>query len=381
MEEITQEIPSIEFLEKLIYNDEYFQLLANSKIDKITKFSQKTIVKYLKEYIRNLINRNCQLSKVFWERASYYNDKFSLDIPYFRITQDGLDEEFCRIIMKNVKGTKKDVARKIYLNLGKYLNYDPRMTAYHQNLNIECIDDLFYTKTSSIKIDKNIVTCKSWAEVYVAFLSKNQIDAKVVKDEKTFHYYVLIDFNGHKYKADATNSYLDQEKIFINDLTRIKLNTPTCGYFAPYNIQIDNEYNFKTLMEQYETYLKKYPVSTFVTTGNATLDTILAKLDYLNTIIYNLPQIEAVAYLKQVCSHESEVFDRSELTFLKSYLINILNENQQCMSTILIIVKNDNNYIYRILKIPEGLIDVKQTYLEQIIDYKYNEKIPELKIY
>ena len=133
-------------------------------------------------------------------------------------------------------------------------------------------------------------------------------------------------------------------------------------------------------MEQYETYLKKYPVSTFVTTGNATLDTILAKLDYLNTIIYNLPQIEAVAYLKQVCSHESEVFDRSELSFLKSYLINILNENQQCMSTILII-KNDNDYIYRILKIPEGLIDVKQTYLEQIIDFKYNEKIPELKIY
>ena len=44
-------------------------------------------------------------------------------------------------------------------------------------------------------------------------------------------------------------------------------------------------------------------------------------------------------------------------------------------------LKNDNDYIYRILKIPEGLIDVKQTYLEQIIDYKYNEKIPELKIY
>ncbi|MBQ9833946.1 MAG: hypothetical protein IJO33_01995 [Bacilli bacterium] len=370
MSGVTQEIPSLDLLKKLIYDDQYFFEFANSKEKDVYGFSHKILIKHLKDYIRSVVNSNDKISDLFIERARYYNDKYWMDIPYFRNAQDGLDQDFYRLIMDGISGDIEQIAYKIYERLAKELNYDPRMIAYNQNINNEIIEQIHYAKTSSITLDNRIVTCKSWAEIYVAFLKKINIKARTVKEGK--HYYVLVDINDVEYKADATNSFLDKDNIYINDLTRIKLNTPACGYFAPIK---GNDKNKKSIYEQYLDYLQDWPISKFVTTGNNFVDMILSKIDYLNTIIYCLPQTEAVVYLNQLCSRVNKIFSKEEVSLMQAIVVNVVNNNQY-QSTILIVVKNEDDFIYRLLNIPEGLIEVKKEYLENIVANKNNLNIP-----
>lgn len=356
-----EEIPSLEFLAKLIEDDVCFYQLANSNKTKIFGYKKICLLEHLKNYIRSLVNSSNNLTDKFLQRAKYYNDKFNFNILYFQNVQDGINKEFYNLIMKDYDG--KDLARHIYLRLGEELCYDPRMIAYNQNLNNEQIEKVHYAKTSSINKENNMVTCKSWAELYKAFLIKNNIEAKVIREKN--HYYVVVEENGKEYKADATNSFLDNDDIYINDLTRIKLKIPTCGYFLPYDIS--KESHFKGAYELYEEYLKSYPVSKFVTTGDALVDMVLAKIEYLNTIIYNLPQIEAVAFLKQTCSKENKIFNKNEIKLIKLRLINV-NKNNQYNTTIVISVFNNGDYIYRILNIPEGLIEVKKEFIDKLVN-------------
>lgn len=362
MSEVTQEIPSLDLLKKLIYDDQYFFEFANSKEKDVYGFSHKILIKHLKDYIRRIVNSNAKISDLFIERARYYNDKYWMDIPYFRNAQDGLDQEFYGLIMNGISGDIDEIAYRIYERLAKELNYDPRMIAYNQNINNEIIEQIHYAKTSSITIDNRTVTCKSWAEVYVAFLKSVNIKARTVKEGK--HYYVLVDINGVEYKADATNSFLDKDNIYINDLTRIKLNTPTCGYFAPIKT---NDKNKNSIYEQYLDYLQGWPISKFVTTGDNFVDLILSKIDYLNTVIYCLPQTEAVVYLNQLCSRVNKIFSKEEIALMRPIVLNVLKNNQY-VSTILIVIKNRDDFIYRLLNVPEGLIEVKKGYLEKILD-------------
>lgn len=370
MLENTQKKPSLDLLKKLINDDQYFFEFSNSNEKIIYDFEKKILINHLKNYIRNIVNSSDKISDLFIERTCYYNDKFGMDIPYFRNVQDGLDKDFYRLIMDGVTGSLEEISYKIYERLAQELNYDARMLAYNQNINNDIIEQIHYAKTSSITLDNRTVTCKTWAEVYVAFLNTVNIKARTVKEGK--HYYVLININDVEYKADATNSFLDKDNIYINDLTRIKLSTPACGYFAPIK---NNSKNKMSIYEQYLAYLKDWPISKFVTTGNNFVDLILSKIDYLNTIIYSLPQTEAVVYLNQLCSRENKVFSKEEISLMQPIVINLLKNNQY-ESTILIVVKNGDDFIYRLLNVPEGLIEVKKSYLESLLDDKYNPYIP-----
>ena len=370
MAEVTQEIPSLDLLKKLIYDDQYFFKFANSKEKNVYGFSQKVIVKHLKDYIRSVVNSNDKILDIFIERARYYNDKYWMDIPYFRNAQDGLDQDFYRLIMDGLTGSLEEISYRIYERLAQELDYDPRMLAYNQNINNDIIEQIHFAKTSSITLDNRTVTCKTWAEVYVAFLKTVNIKARTVREGK--HYYVLVNINDVEYKADATNSFLDKDNIYINDLTRIKLNTPACGYLAPIKA---NDKKKKSIYEQYLDYLQDWPISKFVTTGDNFVDLILSKIDYLNTIIYCLPQTEAVVYLNQLCSRVNKIFSKEEVSLIQPIVVNVLNNNQY-EPTILIAVKNGDDFIYRLLNVPEGLIEVKKEYLENIVANKNNLNIP-----
>lgn len=369
MNSITQEIPSVDLLEKIIIDDKYFFEFSNNKDSMIYGFKIQELQTHLRDYIKSCLSRK-DVSMVFLERAKYYNDKFNLDIPQFRKVNDGLNPDFEKFIMAGIDNyTNPLVAvRMIYLKLAQVLCYDEHFPAYNQNLANPIMQELYYTRSSEVTLENNKVTCALWANVYVLFLQKLGIDAKVIVNDK--HKLVEFTIEGVRYTADATNSFLDKDNIYVNDFTRVKLNSPTVGFPGANNID-DQQIGFnpKTLIEQYHEFSNNHTAlsSMRLSTGNADTDLLISKLDYLSTLVFHLPQIEAVAYLKQMLHQPNSIITEDEIKKLMPRQIRLKDEHDLVYTALVIVVKNGDDYIYKLLHVPEGLITVEKTYFENLI--------------
>lgn len=367
--DVTAEIPSIDLLEKIIMNDIYFFEFSNNKEKEIYGFSVEVLKTHLKEFIMHNLN-NPSLNPKFIERAKYYNDKFNMDIPKFRNNNNGLDSELVSVVMQNVEALNNPLAkaRAIYLNLAKVLCYDEHAPAYNQNLDNPTMQDIYFKNTSDITLSNNRVTCNTWALVYTEFLKMVGIDAKVVGNGK--HKKVEFEIENTIYTADATNSFLDKDNIYLNDFTRIKLNSPTYGFNG--EDKLDDQqigFNPSSIVEQYEEFSKNhYALSAMrLTTGNPETDMIVSKLDYLSTLAYHLPQIEAVGYLNQMVRSENAIFTANEISNVMPRQIRLRDSEGLSYTSLVIAIKNNDEFIYKLLHIPEGLITVEKAYFENLI--------------
>jgi len=366
----TAEIPSMDLLEKIVLDDKYFHEFSNNKNDIIYGFNFKEIQKHLKDYIIGYMNNN-ELSSKFLERAKYYNDKFNLDIPKFRKMNDGLDQEFYNYIMEGINDLNNPLvkARAIYLKLAKSLCYDEHATAYNLNLDNVIVQDMFYKRTSEVTLKNNKVICSLWATIYAEFLNRIGINAKVVggKNHKSVEFVI----EGRTYMADATNSFLDKDNLYLNDFTRVKLNSPTYG-FSGEDKSDDQQLGFnpKSLVDQYHEYANNYtPLSNMrLTTGDPKIDMIVSKLDYLSTLVLHLPQTEAVGYLRQMVRMPNSIITQDEVNIIMPRLIRLKDENNLNVTSIVIAIKNGDEYIYKLLNVPEGLITVSKEYFKNLIE-------------
>ena len=369
MDSITQEIPSMDLLEKIIMDDKYFFGFSNNKEETIYGFNVQELQKHLRDFIMSYLSRS-DISTKFFERSKYYNDKFNLDIPYFRKINDGLNPDFEKMIMTGIDNFTNPLvaSRIIYLKLAQVLCYDEHVPAYNQNLANPIMQDLYYTKSSEVTLENNRVTCILWANVYASLLQKLGIDAKVIGNGK--HKLVEFTIEGTTYTADATNSFLDNDNIYINDFTRVKLNSPTVGFSGANNLD-DQQIGFdpKSLIEQYHEFSNSHAAlsSMRLTTGNADTDLLVSKLDYLSTMAYHLPQIEAVAYLKQMVYQPNSIITEEEIKSLMPRQIRLKDEQDLIYTSLVIVIKNGDEYIYKLLHVPEGLITVEKAYFENLI--------------
>ncbi|MBQ6687546.1 MAG: hypothetical protein IJN03_03380 [Bacilli bacterium] len=367
--DVTAEIPSINLLEKIVMDDIYFFEFSNNKEKEIYGFSVEVLKKHLKEFIMHHLNHP-SLNPKFIERAKYYNDKFNMDIPKFRNNNNGLDSELVSVVMQNVEGLNNPLAkaRAIYLNLAKVLCYDEHAPAYNQNLDNPTMQDIYFKNTSDITLKNNRVTCNTWALVYTEFLKNIGIDAKVVGNGK--HKKVEFEIENTIYTADATNSFLDKDNIYLNDFTRIKLNSPTYGFSGKDKLD-DHQIGFNpsSIVEQYEEFSKNhYALSAMrLTTGNPEIDMIVSKLDYLSTLAYHLPQIEAVGYLNQMVRSENKIFTANEINNIMPRQIRLRDSEGLSYTSLVIAIKNNDEFIYKLLHIPEGLITVEKEYFENLL--------------
>lgn len=368
--EVTAEIPSIDLLEKIIMNDQYFHEFSNNASDNIYGFDTKELQKYLKEYIVSAMNNPKNLSSKFLERVKYYNDKFDLDIPKFRKTNNGINPEFYNYIMEGVNDLNNPLAkaRSIYLRLAKALCYDEHVPAYNQDLTNPVMQDIYYSNSSDVTLENNKVTCNLWAILYADFLKQLGIDVEVIGNGK--HKSVKFTIEGQTYTADATNSFLDKDNLYLNDFTRVKLNSPTVGFSGV--DKLDDEqigFNPVPLIDQYHEYSNNYAAlsSSRLTTGDYEIDMIVAKLDYLSTMAYSLPLIEAVGYLKQMIRVPNSIVTQEEINKMMPAQIRLIDENGLNFTSLVISIKNGDEYIYKLLNVPEGLITVRKGYFENLI--------------
>lgn len=367
---VTAEIPSIDLLEKIMEDDVYFYEFSNNREENIYGFNFKEIQNYLKEFIINYLNNNSNISQKFKERAKYFNDKFSLNIPHFRKINDGLNEDFYNYIMMGVKDLNTPLmqARAIYINLASFLCYDEHAPAYNQNLSNPIMQNIYYTNSSEVTIKNNKVICYQWAIIYAEFLNRIGISAKVIGDGK--HKLVEFTIEGKTYTADATNSFLDNDNIYLNDFARVKLNSPTLGFSGASKFD-DQQIGFypKPLIEQYHEFSDNHASlsSMRLTTGNSETDLIVAKLDYLSTMAYHLPLIEAVGYLKQMIRVPNSIITQEEINKLMPAFIRLKDENDLIFTSLVIAIKNGEEYIYKLLNVPEGLITVEKSYFDNLI--------------
>ena len=136
-----------------------------------------------------------------------------------------------------LKGLKKglskiEVARYLYISLGKKLVYDRNF-----NVNIESSsNDSIYNRVVDFNnLDTNRIICKSWASLYRELLLASTLFSEkdvVIKrsNARYSHVWVEIDLDSNlKVLADATNVY-NVNGLMANDLSNIKMEKETYGF-------------------------------------------------------------------------------------------------------------------------------------------------------
>ena len=137
-------------------------------------------------------------------------------------------------ILKGLKQglSKIEVARYLYISLGKKLVYDRNF-----NVNIESSsNDSIYNRVIDFNnLDTNRIICKSWATLYrellLASTSFSEKDVVIKRSNARYsHVWVEIDLDSNlKVIADATNVY-NVNGLMANDLSNIKMEKETFGF-------------------------------------------------------------------------------------------------------------------------------------------------------
>lgn len=135
----------------------------------------------------------------------------------------------------NTSDSKFLMARKLYLNSCKFLNYNIDYLFYDssdiskEDITVnEKINAIKYKNIKEITNEDNEIICSTWSKVYASLLNKVGIKNRVIGNN---HKFVIFDCDGTLMKADATQSTKDTSTgFYINDLTRVQLGIKTQGY-------------------------------------------------------------------------------------------------------------------------------------------------------
>lgn len=226
---------------KILSEEETFKKFYDYDKNK-ESFGNHIIDDYLNLMYNLFENSEQKTNEIYKKRFNLLMQKYSLHIkkeheiigekPFERLN------EKIRLAMTkniNVSDSKFIIARKLYLNSCLILNYDIEYLFYNSVFNMEKIEDkinilnsIKYKKLRDITTEDHKVICTTWSKIYARLLCEYGIMARVVGD---YHKYVVFDCDGTLMMADATQSTNNNEyNIFLNDLTRVKLNMATKSY-------------------------------------------------------------------------------------------------------------------------------------------------------
>ena len=133
-------------------------------------------------------------------------------------------KNFIKRIEKDLPLDSNDIsiALKLYNNLNEVVEYSEETIAFNQDLSIPFLKRIYNKTIDMINLTDNIVTCKSWSELYAYFLTKHNISCVI--NENVVHRSVYFKTEGLLFNADATSKNQDErDNYLMADLTRSKL--------------------------------------------------------------------------------------------------------------------------------------------------------------
>lgn len=233
--EKTMNLISLQEIKNILEDDDIFNKFINFENNR--DFFKSDIIHYLvsiEEMFEFYSKSNIEVSYTLKNRYKEIMKKYSLELKKVSVidgykSNDEINDTFLNEILKKVdlNDNKFNLAYSLYVELCKVVSFDVDFNALNQKMDNKIVSDIYNKKISEIDIKNNKIVCKTWAEIYQKLLEKVGISAKVAGN---FHKYVLFDCDGTLIKADATNSFIDDDLIKINDITRVKLGLNTIGF-------------------------------------------------------------------------------------------------------------------------------------------------------
>lgn len=217
---------------------EYENINFNQLYDSTKKYIDKNIVITRKD-IEDEINAylNMKDKSIGFDKKTY--EKFKIIKTIKQIKNEGikidpnikLSDEFENSIMNAIPEGLDDIslARAIYIELNKRVQYSEEMSFFNQNLDLDFINNIHNRNISGVNEESNRITCKGWSEIYSYFLEKCEIDSYIIKKGK--HHHVEFIAKGEVFLADATNTTESKEdKNIMTDLGRAKIGLKPEGF-------------------------------------------------------------------------------------------------------------------------------------------------------
>ena len=154
-----------------------------------------------------------------------------------------IDSTLEKFVLESIKQTDDNLlyAFLVYNKLNEILSFNPDVVVAQCNKLEELDKKLLYQKANTITLENNAITCLIWSEIYLYFLQKRGIDARIINNEK-YHRYVEISLNGLSIIADATV----RGDMGLTDLARAKLGFEPKGFKIYEN---SNKKVFKSIRE------------------------------------------------------------------------------------------------------------------------------------
>ena len=333
-------------------------------------------------------NKTTVIDSVCQRRFNILMQKYSLKIKRNHlmngvITYERLNEKLENLMFKGINSndSKFTIARKLYLNSCKFLNYDLDYLFYDssdiskEGVDVnEKINALRYKNIREITFDDNEVICSTWSKIYASLLNKVGIKNRVRGD---YHKFVIFDCDGTLMSADATQSVKDMYTgIYINDFTRVQLGIKTQGYKCleknkdvSVNIKnIDKEYGYPNMsledlrsnfLNTYSTVEEQNPNKIRIFKDNMTK--LLALVKNLN--------LSGLEKLKALENYAKLLFPIKELENI-NYKFCVKNELEKRVPYLIFTYKLDDEYLYFLIS-ENDIKKVTKEELEEKLNTNY----------
>ncbi len=244
----------IKFIKTLLSNQEevikYLGAIINTNnYNEIYNKSLFTVEEIYLGIKRLSLDSDFRTDKFQEEKINIMNSIFKLKHERENINYFGkINNHFKTAVMSNIPNnlSKTQLARAIYIELNKRIQYDEKMMYYDQDLSLDFIKKIYNKNIDEIDEKNNKITCKTWAYLYSTFLHEYGIKS-FVSGKK--HKKVCVILENDIIQADATNSSTNG----MTDISNLKMGLPPQNYLSVTNKHYNYEDIDKNLGYSYKT--------------------------------------------------------------------------------------------------------------------------------
>lgn len=185
-------------------------------------------VKYFKDNLISLSSKEISnFNRIKLEYALQYKRMIMIKGEDVKISlAPKLEEELLSTV--DLTKDKFSIARELYIELNKRCTYNIEFISYDQNLEVKKAKAI-YDGVVTVEDGKYSIVCSTWSMIYAHLLNRVGIEAKI-NQKKGIHTFVDFIVDGTAMRADATNNFLGEEGLYMDDLVRCQLGLKTVGY-------------------------------------------------------------------------------------------------------------------------------------------------------
>lgn len=302
-----------------------------------------------------------------------------------------LNKEFENYILSkiNLNEDSFSIARAIYIELCRNLNYDGNYIIHTKKSNRVASQEIYNRQPIDINLNDKVV-CSTWSEIYSSILNKIGIEATV---EGGLHKYVLINADGTLIKADANMCYVEPiSETCMCDISRVKMNLGTAGFVCMEkhkNIEndikrVDTQHNESWISLESK---KDYILNNFNTVVNPNFNEkqkISEKLSIVVAAILN-SSLNSLDLMKEIQLFLRLFFKKEQFENFKPICI-AKKTNELNYEPLFIFSYNENNrYSYFLFNGKSNIIEIEKEKAQQLFNdgeletFDKNNEIPGLK--